>query len=104
MRTINDIQDLSFSTPDVDKPLTILYSEFTLVKKNVLMELGNQSFYLISAPAYKRISIATAFPMNPEIIIISRAQLKSSVIKLKTAGADHVILPELADSKFPIIV
>jgi voltage-gated potassium channel len=33
--------------------------------------------------------------MNPEVIIISRAQLKTSVGKLKTAGADHVILPEL---------
>ena len=33
--------------------------------------------------------------MNPSITIISRAQLKSSVGKLKTAGADHVILPEL---------
>lgn len=33
--------------------------------------------------------------MNPSIIIISRAQLKSSVGKLKTAGADHVILPEM---------
>ncbi|MEO8960947.1 MAG: NAD-binding protein [Ginsengibacter sp.] len=32
--------------------------------------------------------------MNPGIIIISRAQIKSSVGKLKTAGADHVILPE----------
>ncbi len=27
--------------------------------------------------------------------IISKAQLKSSVTKLKTAGADHVILPEM---------
>ena len=33
--------------------------------------------------------------MNPNINIISRAQLKTSVAKLKTAGADHVILPEL---------
>lgn len=33
--------------------------------------------------------------MNSSINIISRAQLKSSVGKLKTAGADHVILPEL---------
>ncbi len=33
--------------------------------------------------------------INPDISIITRAQLKSSVGKLKTAGADHVILPEL---------
>ncbi len=33
--------------------------------------------------------------INPNINIISKAQLKTSVAKLKTAGADHVILPEL---------
>ncbi len=40
-------------------------------------------------------TVLSARAMNPGIIIISRAQLKSSVVKLKTAGADHVILPEL---------
>ena len=33
--------------------------------------------------------------INPSLNIISRAQHKSTVSKLKTAGADHIILPEL---------
>lgn len=40
-------------------------------------------------------TVLSARAMNPSLIIISRAQLKSSEFKLKTAGADHVILPEL---------
>lgn len=40
-------------------------------------------------------TVLSARAMNPNLTIISRAQLKSSEFKLKTAGADHVILPEL---------
>ncbi len=39
--------------------------------------------------------VLSARSINPGLIIISRAQLKSTVIKLKTAGADHIILPEI---------
>ena len=39
--------------------------------------------------------VLSARSLNPELTIISRAQHKSSVNKLKTAGADHVILPEM---------
>lgn len=39
--------------------------------------------------------VLSAKSLNPGIDIISRAQHKSTVNKLKTAGADHVILPEL---------
>ncbi|MEO8763474.1 MAG: potassium channel family protein [Ginsengibacter sp.] len=39
--------------------------------------------------------VLSAKSINPKLNIISRAQLKSSMGKLKTAGADHVILPEL---------
>ena len=39
--------------------------------------------------------VLSAKTLNPGITIISRAQHKSTVDKLKTAGADHIILPEL---------
>ncbi len=39
-------------------------------------------------------TVLSARAMNPNLTIISRAQLKSSELKLKTAGANHVILPE----------
>ena len=39
--------------------------------------------------------VLSARSLNPRLTIISRAQHKSSVIKLKTAGADHIILPEM---------
>ncbi len=39
--------------------------------------------------------VLSARSINPDLVIISRAQLKSTVIKLKTAGADHIILPEI---------
>ncbi|MEP7231529.1 MAG: hypothetical protein ABI691_14810 [Ginsengibacter sp.] len=37
----------------------------------------------------------SARSIRPDLIIISRAQLKSTAVKLKTAGADHIILPEM---------
>lgn len=39
-------------------------------------------------------TVLSARASNPNLTIISRAQLKSSEFKLKKAGADHVILPE----------
>ena len=39
--------------------------------------------------------VLSARSINPALTIISRAQHKNTVIKLKTAGADHVILPEM---------
>ncbi len=39
--------------------------------------------------------VLSARSMRPDLIIISRAQLKSTAVKLKTAGADHIILPEM---------
>jgi voltage-gated potassium channel len=38
--------------------------------------------------------VLSARYLNPHLQIISRAGLKSSIKKLKTAGADHVILPD----------
>ena len=38
--------------------------------------------------------VLSARSMNAKLQIISRATFKSSVKKLKTAGADHVILPD----------
>lgn len=45
-------------------------------------------------------TVLSARSMNPDLIIISRAQLKSSESKLKKAGADHVILPEFIGGAF----
>jgi voltage-gated potassium channel len=39
--------------------------------------------------------VLSARSINPNLSIISRASLKSTVTKLKTAGADHIILPEM---------
>ena len=39
--------------------------------------------------------VLSARTINPGLMIISRAQHKSTVTKLKTAGADHIILPEM---------
>ncbi len=39
--------------------------------------------------------VLSARSINPALTIISRAQHKNTVIKLKTAGADHIILPEM---------
>ncbi|CAN5325619.1 potassium channel protein [soil metagenome] len=39
--------------------------------------------------------VLSARYLNPNFVIISRAQHKSTINKLKTAGADHVILPEM---------
>ena len=50
--------------------------------------------------AHNVFAVLSARSMNPELTIISRAQLKSSEFKLKTAGADHVILPEFIGGAF----
>lgn len=39
--------------------------------------------------------VLSARAMNPDLVIISRASIKGSAAKLKTAGADHIILPEM---------
>lgn len=39
--------------------------------------------------------VLSARAINPALVIISRASVKGSAAKLKTAGANHVILPEL---------
>ncbi len=39
--------------------------------------------------------VLSARSLNPDLVIISRASVKGSAVKLKTAGADHTILPEM---------
>ncbi len=38
--------------------------------------------------------VLSARHLNPHLQIITRAGLKSSIVKMKSAGADHVILPD----------
>lgn len=39
--------------------------------------------------------VLSARAISKKVVIISKAQAKSTVVKLKSAGADHIILPEV---------
>ena len=80
-----------------DKKLVYIHGDAT--DDEIIMKAGimKAKAVLLSLPtdADNVFTVLSIREMNPDIIIISRAQLKSSVPKLKTAGANHVILPEL---------
>ncbi len=80
-----------------NKHLVYIHGDAT--DDEVLIKAGikNAKALLLTLPedADNVFTVLSARAMNSGLIIISRAQLKSSVGKLKTAGADHVILPEL---------
>lgn len=48
----------------------------------------------LPADADNVFAVLSARHLNPHLQIITRAGLKSSIVKMKTAGADHVILPD----------
>ena len=80
-----------------DKKLVYVHGDATedenLIKAGVMK--AKAILLTLPADADNVFIVLSIKAMNPNIIIISRAQLKTSVAKLKTAGADHVILPEL---------
>ncbi len=80
-----------------DKKLVYIHGDAT--DDEILIKAGimKAKAVLLTLPtdADNVFTVLSIRAMNPSIIIISRAQLKSSVGKLKSAGADHVILPEL---------
>ena len=80
-----------------DKKLVYIHGDATddeiILKAGILK--AKAILLTLPADADNVFTVLSIREMNPKIIIISRAQLKSSIGKLKTAGADHVILPEL---------
>ena len=80
-----------------DKKLIYVHGDVT--DDETLMKAGimKAKAVLLTLPtdADNVFTVLSIRAINPSINIISRAQLKSSVGKLKSAGADHVILPEL---------
>ena len=80
-----------------DKKLVYIHGD--AMEDEIIMKAGIMKAKAIlltfPADADNVFTVLSIRAMNPGIIIISRAQLKSSVGKLKTAGANHVILPEL---------
>ena len=80
-----------------DKNLVYIHGDATddeTIRKAGIMK-AKAVLLTLPADADNVFTVLSIRAMNPNIIIISRAQLKSSIGKLKTAGADHVILPEL---------
>ena len=82
---------------DEDKKLVYIHGDATddeiIIKAGIMK--AKAVLLTMPADADNVFTVLSIRAMNPNIIIISRAQLKSSIGKLKTAGADHVILPEL---------
>ena len=80
-----------------DKKLVYIHGDATddeIILKAGIMK-AKAILLTLPADADNVFTVLSIRAMNPDISIISRAQLKTSVGKLKTAGADHVILPEL---------
>ena len=85
-----------------DKTLVYIHGDATddeIILKAGIMK-AKAVLLTLPADADNVFTVLSIRAINPGIIIISRAQLKNSVGKLKTAGADHVILPELIGGAF----
>ena len=80
-----------------NQPLVYIHGDAT--DDEILIKAGikNAKALLLTLPADADnvFIVLSARRIKPQLIIISRAQHKSTVIKLKTAGADHIILPEM---------
>lgn len=80
-----------------NKPLVYIHGDAT--DDEILIKAGIKKakalLLTLPADADNVFIVLSARPINPQLTIISRAQHKGSVIKLKTAGADHIILPEM---------
>lgn len=82
-----------------NKPLDVkFYFHADATRDEVLLEAGikNASALIASLPddADNLFVVLTARDLNPELKIISRASRDSSVKKLKSAGANNVIMPD----------
>lgn len=78
---------------------SLVYIQGDATDDDILVKSGikkaNALLITLPADADNVFIVLSARSLNPDLKIISKAQLKSSVTKLKTAGADHVILPEM---------
>jgi voltage-gated potassium channel len=78
---------------------SLVYINGNATEDDILIKAGIKKakaiLLTLPADADNVFIVLSAKTLNPDITIISRAQYKSTVDKLKTAGADHVILPEL---------
>ncbi|HSQ45186.1 MAG TPA: potassium channel protein [Ginsengibacter sp.] len=94
---IDNVEEHIKNWLEEDKPLVYIHGDAT--DDEILIKAGIKKakalLLTLPADADNVFIVLSARPINPKLTIISRAQHKSTVIKLKTAGADHVILPEM---------
>jgi len=78
---------------------SLVYINGNATEDDILIKAGIKKakaiLLTLPADADNVFIVLSAKTLNPDITIISRAQHKRTVDKLKTAGANHVILPEL---------
>jgi voltage-gated potassium channel len=93
---------IALNAPDVEEKLAsgreIMYIEGDATNDEVLIQAGiKRAEYIVSAlpdDTDNLFTVLSARQLNPNIKIISRANLHRSENKLLLAGADHVIMPE----------
>lgn len=94
---IDNVEDHIKNWLNENKPLVYIHGDAT--DDEVLIKAGIKKakalLLTLPADADNVFIVLSARRINPQLTIISRAQHKSTVIKLKTAGADHIILPEM---------
>ena len=80
-----------------NKPLVYIHGDATDDEMLIKAGIKKAKALLLTLPADADnvFIVLSSRPINRNLIIVSRAQHKSTVIKLKTAGADHIILPEM---------
>ncbi|MCB0661716.1 MAG: NAD-binding protein [Saprospiraceae bacterium] len=83
----------------VEHPSRILYLEGDATHDEILITAGIKRASAIIAAladdADNVFTVLTSRQLNPKLNIISRAYQNKSIKKLRLAGADHVIMPEL---------
>ncbi|HVZ97664.1 MAG TPA: NAD-binding protein [Chitinophagaceae bacterium] len=76
----------------------LVYVQGDALDDDILLKAGIKKakalLLTLPADADNVFVVLSARHLNPHLQIITRAALKSSMIKMKTAGADHVILPD----------
>jgi voltage-gated potassium channel len=93
-----DMEEVNIQTWLSEKK-SLVYVHGDATDDEVLMKAGiakaRALLLTLPADADNVFIVLSAKSLNPGLTIISRAQHKSSINKLKTAGADHIILPEV---------
>jgi voltage-gated potassium channel len=83
----------------LDENKLLVYVHGDATDDDILIKAGVKKakalLLTLPADADNLFIVLSARSINPDLVIISRAQLKGTVEKLKIAGADHIILPEM---------